>query len=130
MKNTHSFTPNSPGVYKVSIFAKDTETLDVDSIEEEFVVVKAPKLKVKSFSVKRTKKLTYKITGAAKAGTKRSYQYKFVTQFNGKTTVQKKYSSTKTKTVKFKKAGTYTFIMYIKDSSGNVVKKTKKVKVK
>ena len=130
VKNTHSWTPASAGVYSVTIFAKDAETLDIDTINEQIVVVKAPKLKVKSFSVKRTKKLTYKITGAAKAGTKRSYQYKFATQFNGKTTVQKNYSSTKTKTLKFKKAGTYTFIMYIKDSSGNVVKKTKKVKVK
>ena len=130
VSNSYTWKADAAGTYKVLVFVKDTKTMDVASIEETVVVSKAPKLKVKSFSVKRTKKLTYKISGAAKAGTKRSYQYKFAIKYNGKTTVKKAFSSAKTKTIKLTKAGTYTFIMYIKDSSGKTITKSKKVKVK
>lgn len=130
VSNSYTWKADAAGTYRVLVFVKDTKTMDVASIEETVVVSKAPKLKVKSFSVKRTKKLTYKISGAAKAGTKRSYQYKFAIKYNGKTTVKKAFSSAKTKTIKLTKAGTYTFIMYIKDSSGKTITKSKKVKVK
>ncbi len=129
-KATYTWTPKKTGSYKVIVYAKDTGNSDkVTNAEISFKVKKAPTLVVKKLIVKKIKQLQYKLSTTASGGTG-SYKYKFTYTYKGKTKVIKAYSSTKSKKVSLKKKGTYKFTVYIKDSAGNVKKKSKVVVVK
>lgn len=127
---TFTWTPKSTGNYIVHIYARDKVTAEIAENSFQLTVSKAPKLVVKTFSVSRVKKLLYKLSASASAGTKQGYKYRFTCTYKGSTKVLKNYNSTKVKSVKFKKAGTYKFTVSIKDCSGQIVSRTKTVKVK
>ena len=91
--------------------------------------VEAASLKIRSFSINcgtivtQGKKITLKTSASGGSGKK---QYKFMYKLNGKTYTIKKYSSSKTASLKLTKTGTYTLYVYTKDKR-KTIKKQKKV---
>ena len=93
--------------------------------------VEAASLKIRSFSINcgttvtQGKKITLKTSASGGSGKK---QYKFMYKLNGKTYTIKKYSSSKTASLKLTKTGTYTLYVYTKDKR-KTIKKQKTIKV-
>ena len=125
--NKFAWTPDEAGKFTVTVSAKDTVSGTVKTASLDYTIL--AKLSVKQFIVKRLAKLKYQIKASAKGGNG-SYKYMFSYTYKGKTYVLRKYSSVSTLKKKFKKKGTYTFTVYIKDAKGKVVKSVKKIKVK
>lgn len=93
--------------------------------------VEAASLRIHSFfvncssTVTQGKKITLTTSASGGVGKK---QYKFAYKLNGKTYTIKKYSTSKTATLKLTKTGTYTLYVYTKDKK-RTVKKQKTIKV-
>ena len=123
-----TWKPTKAGTFVISVYAKDKETGMIDSVEKTFKVTSAA-LVLKKLSATNLGKFNVKLA-ATTTGGKGTVKYKFTYKFNGKTKVLKNYSKTKSFKKKFKKAGTYKFTVYAKDSTGKVKKKTITFKVK
>ena len=124
---TYKWKTNCIGEAVIYAYVWDVKQDKVVSAEE-IVKVTSP-LSMKKYAATRVSKLKYKLGITASGGSK-SYKYKYQYTYKGKTKTIKGYSSKKAITVKMKKAGTYKFIFYVKDTKGKVVKKSKVVKVR
>lgn len=128
--NTFTWIPEDAGNYTVTAFVLDTTTNGERKASISYKVTQPAKsLKISKFTMRRLKRLAYKIDAKATGG-KSGYKYKFTAKYKGKTIVLKNYSAKKTFKYKFKKKGQYVITLYVKDASGKVVKKAKTIKIK
>ena len=127
-----TWKPTAKGTYTVTINAKDAEG-NLATKSYTYKVTKS-KLKLTAKASKKAIKHGKKIKFTAKATSiSGTAKYKFVIKKGAKKIATKKYSKKKTytwKTKKSLKAGTYKCTISVKDSSGTVVTKTVKFKVK
>lgn len=122
------------GKYTLYVYVKDAKgntakkTISSFNANKAKIDITSFKAGTKSGQAKTGKNI--KLNVKAKGGYK-TLKYKYTYKLNGKTTVIKSNSSKTSVNVKFKKKGTYTLYVYVKDSDGNEVKKAiKSYKVK
>ena len=125
---TFSWKPTKVGTYTIVVYAKDMETGIMDTAEVTVKVTAAP-LTITLFKVLNLGKLKVQLKANATGGTG-TLQYRYTYTYKGKTKIIKKYSGTKSLKKVMKKAGTYTFKVYVRDSKNKKTIKTKTFKLK
>ncbi|MBD5088996.1 MAG: hypothetical protein HDT30_09355 [Clostridiales bacterium] len=123
-----NWKPTKAGTYTIVVYAKDTETGNMTTDEVTVKVTAAP-LTITLFKVLNLGKLKVQLKANATGGTG-TLKYKYTYTYKGKTKTIKKYSGTKSLKKVMKKAGTYTFKVYVKDSKNSKIIKTKTFKLK
>ncbi|MDE7423568.1 MAG: PKD domain-containing protein, partial [Lachnospiraceae bacterium] len=125
---TFTWKPTKAGTYTIVVYAKDTETGNMTTDEVTVKVTAAP-LVITLFKVLNLGKLKVQLKAKATGGTG-TLKYKYTYTYKGKTKTIKNYSGTKSLKKVMKKAGTYTFKVYVKDSKNSKVIRTKTFKLK
>lgn len=123
--NTVTWIPSEGGRYQIRAYICDdgSSGKEIKNVTVDYQITSA--LIVKTF--KATKVSRRKVKFTMKAEGKEPVKYKLmIVDESGKKTTVKKYSTVRTKIYTFKKAGTYTIYLYVKDGM-NKVKKVKKV---
>ncbi|MCI8407655.1 MAG: hypothetical protein HFJ09_00055, partial [Lachnospiraceae bacterium] len=123
-----NWKPAKAGTYTIVVYAKDTETGNVTT-DEVIVKVTPEPLTITLFKVLNLGKLKVQLKANAKGGTG-TLKYKYTYTYKGKTKTIKNYSGTKSLKKVMKKAGTYKFKVYVKDSKNGKLIKTKTFKLK
>ena len=125
---TFTWKPTKAGTYTIVVYAKDTETGNMTTDEVTVKVTAAP-LVITLFKVLNLGKLKVQLKAKATGGTG-TLKYKYTYTYKGRTKTIKNYSGTKSLKKVMKKAGTYTFKVYVKDSKNGKVIRTKTFKLK
>lgn len=123
--NTVTWIPSEAGSYQIHAYICDDGSTgkEIKNVTVDYQITSA--LIVKTF--KATKLSRRKVRFTMKAEGEGPMQYKLmIVNADGKKSTIKKYSTVRTKVYTFKKAGTYTIYLYVKDGT-NKVKKVKKV---
>ena len=123
--NTVTWIPSESGSYQIRAYICDdgSNEKEIKNVTVDYQITSA--LIVKSF--KATKLSRRKVRFTMKAEGEGPMQYKLmIVNADGKKSTIKRYSTVRTKVYTFKKAGTYTIYLYVKDGT-NKLKKVKKV---
>ena len=123
--NKVTWIPSESGKYKIHAYICDDGAAgkEIKNVTVDYQITSA--LTIKTF--KATKLTKRKVKFSMKAEGQGAIKYKLMTvNASGKKTTIKNYSTVRTKTYKFRQAGTYIVYLYVKDGT-NKVKKVKKV---
>lgn len=123
--NTVTWIPSEGGRYQIRAYICDDGSggKEIRNVTVDYEITSA--LTVKTFKATKLSRRKVKFTMKAEGEEPMKYKLMIVDAAGKKTTV-KKYSTVRTKIYTFKKAGTYTIYLYVKDGM-NKVKKVKKV---